>query len=108
MQNYLFQTRNAACTLAGFVDLKCSDDSVKPGEWRTMVPNKGGFLAVKRVKGSRSRKECIQMRNDIKDYSLNKLGKMILQKTPNIEVIYIHTYTYIYIYIYICISVLKP
>ena len=81
LHNYLCQTSNASYTPAGFVDSECSDGSIKPGEWRAMIPNNGGLQPVKPVRGSRPREECVRMRNDIKDYFLTESGKIPWQET---------------------------
>ena len=69
LHNYLRLTDNSHYSPAGFVDSEDKDGHLLPGEWRlsNSVDN-GGLRDLPRVRGSRSRQDVLEVRNDLKEF----------------------------------------
>ena len=83
LHNYLRQTNNSVYTPAGFADSECSSGKIRFGEWRANI-SEGANLSsavqnVRPIRGSRQKDECIQMRDDLRDYFSTDEGSVSWQ-----------------------------
>ena len=77
LHNYLRLTNNAVYTPIGFIDCENPDGTVKPGNWRTeRIATNGGIHDLRPRHGGRAAVECIEMRDDIKDYLNSEEGSV--------------------------------
>lgn len=83
LHNYLRQTNNAVYTPQGFVDCEISNGDIIPGAWRGEGQNdlqNGAFVPIPRVRRSRYKTDCIQMKDDLKDFFCSDAGSVSWQK----------------------------
>ena len=69
MHNYLRLTDNAHYSPAGFMDSEDKDGNLLPGEWRLLKGNNANnMMDLPRVRGSRSRQDALEARNELKNF----------------------------------------
>ena len=68
LHNYLRKTENVSYCPTESVDCKSSSGIIKPGEWRSVVHKDIGCLReLSNVRGSRSKQDLLDVRNDFKN-----------------------------------------
>ena len=69
LHNYLRLTDNAHDTPSGFVNSEDKDGNFLPGEWRLEEKNglNNVLVDLLRVRGSRSRHDALEIRNELRD-----------------------------------------
>ena len=79
------QTNNSVYPSTGFIDSECSDRNYKTREWRLSVAGiseaNGAIQSIHVIRGSRYRDECVQIRDDIKDYLNSESGCVSWQES---------------------------
>ena len=79
LHNYLRQTDNARYCPSGFIDQENASGEIKNGEWRKLIEGRNGAIThIQNVRGSRYKKDAIEMRNSLMDY-LKGVGQVSWQ-----------------------------
>ena len=79
LHNYLRLTDNAHYTPSGFVDSEDKDGNFLPGEWRLQKENglnNNALVDLPRVRGSRSRHDALETRNELRDFLNSEEGSL--------------------------------
>ena len=82
LHNYLRQTNNAVYTPTGFVDSENAVGDIMPGAWRagqTANSMDSALGELPKIRGSRYKDECIQMRDSLKTYLASDEGSVSWQ-----------------------------
>ena len=69
LHNYLRLPDNAHYTLSGFADLEDKDGNLLPGEWKLLKRNDSnniGLVSLPYARGSCSRQDAFEARNELK------------------------------------------
>ena len=73
---------NAHYTLSGFADLEDKDGNLLPGEWRLLKrddSNNIGLISLPYVRGSCSRQDAFEARNELKIFPNSDEGSLSWQ-----------------------------
>ena len=69
LHNYLRQTDNARYCPSKFIDCESGSGKIKNGEWRCLIDGSNGAISsIPNVRGSRYKKDAIEMRSSLMNY----------------------------------------